>query len=106
MDELRRTHMPYCIQKLADGRYIVLNRKYKPLGIQSEEWVTYETHPSAVSINITSARAIKLDCEARENVECIYLYNDGCIPTHGAAHMKAYLNRLAMLMKIKIKSSA
>lgn len=101
MEELRRTHMPYCIQRLQDGRYIILNRHYKPLGVQTDDWVEYETHPSAVAINITPARARALDWDGREDTECVYLYNDGCIPTESDAHMTAYLRRLAVLMKIK-----
>jgi len=103
MEELRRTHMPYCIHRTADGRYIVLNRNYKPLGVQTGDWVTYENHPSAVELNITKIRAAKLDCQGRENTDRIYLYNDGCIPTDGDAHMKAFLGRLSVLMKLKFK---
>ena len=45
MELVRSSHMPYCIQRLEDGRYIVLNRHYKPLGETTREWVTYETPP-------------------------------------------------------------
>lgn len=103
MEELRQTHMPYCIQRLADGRYIILNRNYKPLGVQTSERVDYETHPSAVAISITPTRASKLDWDGREDTDRIYLYNDGCIPTASAAHMQAYLERLGVLMKLTFK---
>jgi hypothetical protein len=103
MDELRRTHLPYCIHRTEDGRYIVLNRDYKPLGVQSSDWVIYETHPRVVALSITPTRAAKLDWQGRANIARIYLYNDSCIPTAGDAHMTAYLGRLAVLMKLKVK---
>lgn len=100
MEEMRSTHMPYCIKKLESGRHIVLNRYYKPLGIRTNDWIDYESHPSATNIKITPATARKLDWDGRDNTECIYLYNDGCIPTDGAAHMESYLQRLGVLMKL------
>lgn len=99
--ELRSTHFPYCVQRLKDGRYIPLNRYYKPLGIQSSEWVNYETHPGATSIKITPATAKKISWNSSDDLESIFLYNDGCVPTDGAVHMAAYCKRLAVLMKIK-----
>lgn len=101
--ELRTTHFPYCLNRLQDGRYIILNRNYKPLGVQTSEWVTYETEPTVISINLTPAKAKAISWEGSENVDRVYLYNDGCIPTDGAAHMSAYLKRLGVLMNIKRK---
>jgi len=100
--EFRRVFMPYCIQRLKDGRFIVLNRDYKPLGIQTRELVDYDTHPSAAKIKITKAVARKLSWDDKENVDAIFFYNDGCVPTKSAVHMDAYLARLAVLAKLKI----
>jgi len=103
--EARWRYFPYCIKRLPDGRYILLNRLYKPLGVVSREWVVYEEHPSAAAMNITPAMARKLSWEESENVDFIFLYNDGCIPTRGAEHMKAYLDRVAVLMKITVEGA-
>ena len=102
MSEARNFLFPYCIDHLPDGRYIVLNRNYKPLGIQTGDWVKYEEDPSAIALKITPASARKLSWEGSEALDRIYLYNDGCIPTDGAEHMKAYLQRLSVLMAIKL----
>ena len=102
---IRITHFPYCVQRLKNGRYIVLNRRYKPLGVLSNEFVDYESHPSSVSIRMTKATAMKLSWKGSDNVDVIHLYNDGCIPTNGAAHMTAYTKRLAVLMSIKVKAT-
>lgn len=101
--ELRWTHFPYCVQRLKDGRYIVLNRDYKPLGIQSSERVVYETHPSAINIKVTPATARKISWKESDDIGVIHLYNDGCVPTSSAAHTAAYCKRLSVLMAIKIK---
>ncbi len=103
MELVRSSHMPYCIQRLEDGRYIVLNRHYKPLGETTREWVTYETHPTACALQITARQAAQIDWDGRDSLDRIYLYNDGCIPTESEAHTKAYLDRLAVLMNLKIK---
>lgn len=100
--EFRWAFMPYCIKRLKDGRYIVLNRDYKPLGIQTSDFVNYETHPTAAKLKITKATAKKLSWSAAEDVETIMLYNDGCVPTRSKANMDAYLAKLAVLAKTKI----
>lgn len=93
--ELRQTHFPYCLQRLDDGRYILVNRRYKPLGVQSNAWVTYETHPTAFPLKIIPTAARKLSYEGSADVDKIYLYNDGCVPTESAAHMKSYFHATA-----------
>ena len=47
MKELIYTHFPYCIKCVGKNEYIVLNRNYKPLGINT--WVDdYSVHPSVI----------------------------------------------------------
>lgn len=99
--ELRKSHFPYCLQQIDGGRYIVLNRKYKPLGETADAWVSYETHPTVFPLKITAATAKTLSWEQSDATDRIYLYSDKCIPTSSATHMTAYLDRLAILMKIK-----
>lgn len=101
-DTVRRVFMPYCLQRLKDGRYIVLNRLYKPLGVASRDWVDYESHPSAMQISgLTATRIPKLSWKGESDAECIYLYNDGCIPTDSAEHWDAYSKRLKLLAELK-----
>ncbi len=38
-DDVRKIHLPYYLQKLDDGRFVILNRIYKPLGFQSRNEV-------------------------------------------------------------------
>jgi hypothetical protein len=95
--------MPYCLQRLSDGRYIPLNRNYKPLGVQNYPWVDYEAHPSAARMKITPATAKKLSYDGSGDLDRIYFYNDGCVPTRGATHFRAYADRLAVFMKLKIE---
>ena len=98
----RQLLMPYCVMRLEDGRHIVLNRKYKPLGNPTRDWVKYEDDPSAVRFKgLTAARAAKMSWEGSPNLEAIYLYNDGCIPDDGVANWRAYCLRLAVLMKLE-----
>lgn len=102
-DTIRRIYMPYCIQRLKDGRYIVLNRIYKPLGVMSRDWVVYEEHPTALPITgLTAALVQKLSWKGSSDADCIYLYNDGCIPTDSAEHWDAYSKRLKLLAELNI----
>jgi hypothetical protein len=97
---IRWIFLPYCIKRLADGRYIILNRRYKPLGKFGNEWVIYETDPSAANIEITPAIAKKLSCKNSDDVDVIYLYSDACIPTDSDEHLRSYSARLSVLMQL------
>jgi len=103
-DELRHTHFPYCLDRQQDGTYVLLNRNYKPIGFMTDKWVKYDEHPVGVKIKgLTAKIAAELDARGRENLDRIYLYNDGATPSGGPEHMQAYLSRLAKLMALRIE---
>ena len=96
----RRIYLPYCLKRLPDGRHVVLNRKYKPLGIHSDDWIEYE--PYAVKFKrLTVKQAGKLSIHGKEEVELIYLYDDGSVPSDNTPHMTRYLAKIALLAKLE-----
>ena len=95
-DEVRRIYMPYCIKQIDGGKYVILNRNYKPLGMATRDWVEYEPHAIKFK-RLTKKTAAALSYKASEDLEFIYFYNDGCVPTDAEKHMKAYMARLAVL---------
>ncbi|MBD8531466.1 MULTISPECIES: hypothetical protein [unclassified Massilia] len=100
---VRHQYLPYCLQRLGDGRYIVLNRYYKPLGNPREDWVVYESHPTAQRLKgVTAAKAKAMSARDSDSVDVIYLYNDGCIPTESPANWEAYSKRLKVLAKLEV----
>ncbi|CAM2161500.1 conserved hypothetical protein [Paraburkholderia sacchari] len=103
LSDVRSVFMPYCVKREADGRYAVLNREYKPVGFWTKAHVTYADHPVLVKIKgLTAARAARISYKGDPNIETIYLYDDGCVPTENATNMNAYLARLAELAKLEI----
>jgi hypothetical protein len=103
LSDIRSVHLPYCIKQQDDGTYVILNREYKPLGFNTRENIKYSAYPICVRLKgLTAKAAAKLSYKNSPDTKEIFLYNDGCIPTASAAHMKAYLARLAHLAKFKI----
>lgn len=101
--DFRAVFLPYCLRKQPDGRYVITNREYKPVGCFTDEFVTYDRYPVAVPLKgITPGLARKLSHDGNPDTGEIYLYDDGCIPTRSAAHMDAYLAKLKLLAKLKI----
>ncbi|MBP9868569.1 MAG: hypothetical protein KBC88_06530 [Alphaproteobacteria bacterium] len=102
LTNFRQIHLPYCLKKNEDGAYIVLNREYKPIGFaDSSQFVKYEDYPIAVKYRISKVTAQKLSCDGSADTNAIHLYNDGCIPESSAQNMKCYLEKLAVLAKLK-----
>jgi hypothetical protein len=101
--EMREVFFPYCLQRQPDGRYAVLNRRYKPVGFFTAGWVKYDGHSALVTVSITPKMAASVSWEESPNTDKISLYNDGCVPTRSAKNMAAYLERLGRVMKWKIK---
>lgn len=102
--ELRQLILIYCLQRLADGSYIALNRRYKPVGLSTVEWVDNEAFPVRFKFKraLSAAQVAALSYKGDANPERIYLYNDGCIPTESSAHWKAYADRLERLAGYKV----
>lgn len=86
-----------------EWKYIVLNRRYKPIGFNTKEFLKYEDYPILLEIKgLNAEKASKISYAKDPNTDAIYLYNDGCIPTSSAKNMKDHLERLAILSKLKI----
>ncbi|NNM70195.1 MAG: hypothetical protein HKM00_09590 [Gallionella sp.] len=103
MDDFRATYLPYCLIQQADGRYAVVNRRYKPLGYLTGEWVEYADKPILCHLaGLDPATTRKLSWNGSENTDRVYLYNDGCVPTASDKNMNDYLGRVAILAKLKV----
>jgi hypothetical protein len=98
--DARQVFLPYCIQQVEDGRYVVLNRNYKPLGFRSRERVDYNDY--AVPLRITAKQAAKMSWRGDSGTTMIFFYNDGCIPD-SPARLRAYLERYAVFARLKLK---
>lgn len=104
MTDSRKVHFPYCIKRLENGCYIVLNRNYKPIGFTREGHVDHAAFPVAVKFKrLTATTAARLSWNASPSTDEIFLYNDGCVPTAGPVHMRRYLERLMVLAKLKLE---
>ena len=102
--DFRSVFLPYCLMRQTDGSYVVTNREYKPLGFRTDDFYRYEDFPIAHKIvGMTKSMAAKIDCDHRDNLDVIYLYNDACVPTHKPEYMQDYLKRLALLAKLQVE---
>lgn len=99
MRELRVTHFVYCVMRVEGNRYVLLNRRYKPIGYNGDDYVDYDEY--AVKLKgLTQKKANTIENRGYANLDAIYLYDDGCVPTNSKANMDSYLKRLAILMEL------
>jgi phage regulator Rha-like protein len=103
-------HMPYQAIKTVDGRLLLLNRNYKPLGFFTSDWVNYDDFP-IVSIckGIGRTTLVKLSHDSmlqeyKDGSIGVWLYDDRSKPTLNAANMNSYIDKLKLLMKIEIST--
>lgn len=103
--EFRQVYLPYCLQRQEDGTYLVLNRRYKPVGITRTDWVDYAEYPVRFKFKraLSAQQIAKLDCRGRTDAAVIYLYDDGSIPTDSPASWALYASRLEKLAAYKIE---
>jgi hypothetical protein len=100
--DFRSVHLPYCIKRLPNGNYVVLNRDYKPLGFRTSAHLEYEAYPIGVKFKrLTAATAAKLSWKGSTDTDAIFLYNDDSIPTVSPKNMQEYLERLKILAKLQ-----
>lgn len=109
-EEFRKLWLPYCVKKMNDqiGGWIVLNRKYKPLGFRLDLWACYENVPRFQrirSIPLPQQRKIfhgSLIHGPWLPNEMIWLYHDGCIPTRSLTNWDSYQSRLRVLSSLDL----
>lgn len=94
-EELRRD-LPYYIHGVdAKGRYILVNRDYKPLGVPSSDWADYEQYPH-MHVALTEAQIKAVVHPKHERG----LFGDGSTPWSRKSEAHAYLERLTQLLAI------
>jgi hypothetical protein len=112
-DNIASFFLPYCLREVEDGRWLLLNRHYKPVGFMTKGFVDYENPPVPVSVKFkrplsaATIKALSVDGASQprdpDNSGCdapfIFLYHDGCPPHREPA---AYLSRLKRLMKLRV----
>ena len=102
--DFRAVYFPYCIEKQADGTWVVLNRQYKPVGFNTGDFIRYEEFPISAKLKGIGPRVMKkLSYSGEAQGDRVYLYNDGCVPTHSTADMNSYLKKLAILAKLGLE---
>lgn len=107
--DLRATLLPYCLQRLADGSYIALNRDYKPLGFIDCGWVRYEDYPARFRFarKPSPATIRALSWNGSEDPAAIFFYNDGTVPFFGPPEAtRGYLERLSRLARLTVYPQA
>jgi hypothetical protein len=96
--DVRALFFPYVLSKQKDGRYVLLNRRYKPVGFVTTDSIEYAKYPVSITLpGLTPRIASQLSCRADPNVDEIYLYSDQSKPTLGMKEMLAYQKKLALL---------
>ena len=100
MTTLRQTMFPYALERNSDGTWTLLNRKYKPLGVVSEEFAEYDDPRHKIAAKLTKAHLKKLDHKGLGEGNRIFLYDDGSSPYHGGKKLEDYLAKLAILIKL------
>ncbi len=99
---MRRVFLPYCVEAVPGVGHVVLNRNYKPLGMDTRERIDYA--PFAVRLRgLTSAVAAKISWQGLGHLDRIWLYDDTCVPTRSAVNWRAYAERLAVLAKLGVE---
>lgn len=100
--DFRSIYLPYCLKRLSNGRYVVLNREYKPLGFNTHEHLNYEDYPIAAKIKgITKKLASEISIDGSSSLDEIFLYNDKTNPSSNSKNLKEYLKKIERLTKLK-----
>jgi hypothetical protein len=102
------THLPYCLQRIEDGSWIVLNRNYKPIGATSRDRIDYMAAPGRLMID---GRTLEPLARRMHNVERdgagkpvrMWLYDDGNQPSKDKSTLDEYLYRLGFVANAKVK---
>jgi len=88
-----RYWLPYQVSQLNEATQVFVNRKYKPVGLKTAKWATYEDYPNLViSLEQTQVRAVSHIPSALG-----FLFADASAPWHSRQNAELYLGRLKRL---------
>jgi len=79
------------------------NREISPRGL-THECLDYGRYPIGIRfkrLKEETIRKISIDGDPREGA--IYLYDDGTVPIRNRKNMRDYLERLSVLMSLKVR---
>lgn len=104
MDDLRKYFLPYCLDRQPDGRYAVLNRRYKPVGLTTHDHVEYAAYPCLVAIPaMTPGLAQRISVDHSPEVARIYLHGGGGSPLATPQEWADYCERLALVLQLRVE---
>lgn len=66
--------LPYCLRRVGENRYVIVNRNYKMLGTISTEWQDYVATGPVFDLRITHSIARRLSCKKLPDLDHIHLY--------------------------------
>jgi hypothetical protein len=89
MPIFRQVFLPYALMNMRDGRFLPMNREYKPLG------------PEVRIKGLTPARAARIGLKDGGNF--YFLYDDATQPQSSAENWRRYEQVLEKLMKLEVE---
>lgn len=92
--DVLRTNMPYWFCELENGRMLPVNRYYKPLGIYTKDWVTYENY----DVLSFSKDSVDLTHLFKDNY---FAYDYSTMPWENKKSYLEYLNRVKTVFGLK-----
>jgi hypothetical protein len=100
----RQMFMPYCLIKLESGKWVIVNRHYKPLGTLSrDKWYNYEEYSVHIKWDRRHRKKLAdLGATSESPEEFVALYNDATNPERSKMLMQRYMDKLAILAKLGI----
>lgn len=102
MPSVRQAIFPYGMARNADGSWTFFNRQYKPVGVVSDEWAEWDDSRHKVWLKgLTEAVKVSLNANTSGPDGHIYFYHDGSVPEASAANMRAYMERLGLLLRLE-----
>lgn len=102
--DFRAVYLPYCLEKLGDGNWVVLNREYNPVGFNTKEHIDHSQYPVAVRLGkLTIGKLKKLSYTGEVEGDRVHLYNDDTNPIKSAANMRKYYEKLTILSTISFE---
>lgn len=91
--------MPYILEKTSSGKWLILNRDYKPWGLAIDYSHTVDYSQFEIELDgVTEGRLRKMSFDGTVGSRDIAFYNDGCPPWGNQQCYKDYMDRLGVLL--------
>ena len=101
LPNVRQSMFPYGMEKNSDGSWTLFNRRYKPVGVVSNEWTDWDDPRHKLRLKGVDRATLRKLAHDGDIGDRVYFYDDGSNPENSTHDLAVYMRKLRILIGLQ-----